>query len=80
MCNLFISEFLYLDLQSQAGLVTFTLQAYEKMSKCLLLRVNESKLPHSFSILEYYLIGYDPFSLVFSMTIVAEYQTPQPHW
>ena len=40
--------------------MTFTLQAYGKILKRLLLRVNESKPPNSFSIMEDYLIGDDP--------------------
>ena len=40
--------------------MTFTLQAYGKILKRLLLRVNESKPPSSFSIMEDYLIGDDP--------------------
>ena len=44
----------------QARIVTFSLQAYGKILKCLLLRVNESKPHNSFSIMEDYLIGDDP--------------------
>ena len=40
--------------------MTFTLQAYGKLLKYLLLRVNESKPPNYFSIMEDYLIGDDP--------------------
>ena len=43
----------------QARLVTFTLQTYLKILKCLLLRVNESKPPNSVSIVEDYFNGND---------------------
>ena len=39
--------------------MTFTLQAYGKIFKCLLLRVHESKPPNSFSIMDDYLNGDD---------------------
>ena len=61
MCNLYISECLYLwpEAWRQARFVTFTLQAYGKILECLLLCVNESKPPNSFSIMED-LIGDNP--------------------
>ena len=61
MCNLYISECLYLwpEAWRQARFVTFTLQAYGKILKCLLLRVSESKPPNSFSIMEDYVNGND---------------------
>ena len=40
--------------------MTFALQAYGKILKCLLLRVNESKPPKYFSNMKDYLIGGDP--------------------
>ena len=40
--------------------VTFTLQAYGKIMKCALIRVNEPKLSNSFKILSGYLICNDP--------------------
>ena len=39
--------------------MTFTLQAYGKILKCLLFRVSESKPPTSFSIMKQYLIDDD---------------------
>ena len=58
-------QFVYLRIfisvtRGQARLVTITLKAYEKILKCVLLRVNESKPPNSFSIMEYLIIGDDP--------------------
>ena len=61
MCNFYVSELLQSGLTwGQARLVTFTLQAYGKTFTCFLLRVNESKPPNYFSIMEDYLIGDDP--------------------
>ena len=53
----YISEFLYLwpEVRPDSWVVTFTLQAYGKILKCLLFRVNESKPPNPFSIMNNYL-------------------------
>ena len=47
----------------QVKVVTFTLQNYGKIIKCVLLRVNESKSPSSFRITSDYLICNDPGSI-----------------
>ena len=44
----------------QVRFVIFTLQAYGKILKCALLRVNESKPPNSFRIMTDYLFCDDP--------------------
>ena len=60
VCAMCISQNCYIyDLRS-GQLVTFILQAYGKILKCLLFCVNESKPPNSFSTKEDYLIGNDP--------------------
>ena len=60
VCAICISQNFYIcDLRSDQTLVTFILQAYGKILKCLLLRVNESKPPNSFSIMNDYLNGND---------------------
>ena len=60
MCNLYISEFVYLWPEVRPDSWPLYCKPMLKILKCLLLRVSESKPPNYFSIMEDYLIGDDP--------------------